>query len=389
MAGTTVDGFPKIDTDKCDLVQMQQAGGVLLTGVRDEEEGTVQSGWIAIDCGVDKEAHGDHFHWQFQRKPSVKTSKLGTDQGNPAHLYVYGDRFYIANDSKNGFTAIDPAALLKGKAADNFFSGGGGHITMAAVNNQVCYSTWIDREGDNQGRVDVVPLTSSSVQGYHFQLPTAGIHGATTNSGKVFFAPADGVCWVQADLTLTAKHTTEKVNQLSLGKDENDKPLRTGAFANHLNWVLFSTGSGPTASVCMLDAQSSKPSLIKFQAGLEEGTTITTPVPMRTKANQHYACVFQESKDRSKPEKLIILQLDSNSDGQLGDVAIAKSITVGASQIDGHSGHHELTSSASGRLAFMTNPGDGEIWIVSLTDLSIQAKLKVDGTPAHLTAIGG
>ncbi len=260
---------------------------------------------------------------------------------------------------------------------------------MAAVDNTVCYSTWIDREGENKGRVDVVPLTSTTAKGYAFHLPTGGIHGATTNSGKVFFAPSDGICWVEADKQLAAKNVTESVNHISLGKDAQDKPLRTGAFTNHQQWVLFNVGSGPTASVCLLDAKSPKPSLIKFTVGLDEGTTMTTPVALMNKNKQHYACVFQESKDHSQPEKLIVIQLDSNGDGQVGDLSVATSLVVGASQIDGHSGHHELTTTGSGRFAFLTNPGQGEIWVLSLTDLTIQAKLKVDGVPTHLSVVGG
>lgn len=389
LTSTTIEGFPKLDTEECELVQMKEVNGVLLTGVRDHQDGAVRSGWIAIDCGVDQEPHGDHFHWKFGRSPVVKQSKVDTTQGNPAHLYAYDNRFYMANDSKNGFTVVDPAALAGGKAADKFFSGGGGHITMAAIENKVCYATWIDREGDNLGRVDVVPLGSTAKAGYKFQLPSGGIHGATANSGKVFFAPSDGICWVMADTELTAKNVPESLMHLSLGKDANDKPLRTGAFANHLQWVMCVTGTGPSASLCLIDAKSPKPSVTKFALNLDEGTTVTTPVAIRSSNGQNYALAFQESKDGSQKEKLLVLQLDANGDGQLGDVSLAKSIDVGASRIDGHSGHHELTFAPSRRLAFLTNPGDGEVWILSLTDLTVQAKLKVGGTPTHVVAVGG
>ncbi len=96
----SIAGFPKLDTEESELVQMQQIDGVLVTGVRDHSDGQTNSGWIAIDCAVDKEEHGDHFHWRYERAPSVKKTQLGTDQGNPAHLYVYNNRFYMANDAK-------------------------------------------------------------------------------------------------------------------------------------------------------------------------------------------------------------------------------------------------------------------------------------------------
>ena len=384
-----IAAFPKLDKEQCSLVQMEEAEGILLTGIHDQEDGTIQSGWVAIDSGVEQEPHGDHFHWKFAATPKIKSKKLDTNQGNPAHVYLYDNQFYLANDKKDGFTAVDPKALLAGKPADRFFSGGGGHITMAAVANKICYSTWIDRDGENMGRVDVVPLTCGSRSGYSFKLPTGGIHGATANSGKIFFAPTDGVCWVDADMNLAKNASTANVNHLSLGKDANDKPLRTGAFANHLNWVLFVTGTGESAQLCMIDAKSPKPTVTKFPLGLAEGTSATTPVAVKTPNGRHYAFVFQESKDGQQTEKLIAVQLDANSDGNLSDPVIAKSIEVGPSKIEGHGGHHEITITPSRRFAMFTNPGNGSIWVIALADLEVQAKLSVGGTPTRVVAVGG
>ncbi len=381
--------FPKLDKEQCSLVQMEEADGVLLTGIHDQEDGTVQSGWVAIDSGVEQEPHGDHFHWKFAAEPKVKTSKLDTAQGNPAHVYLYDNQFYLANDKKDGFTVVDPKAIVAGKPADRFFSGGGGHITMAAVENKVCYSTWIDRDGDNKGRVDVVPLTSGAGKGYSFQLPSGGIHGATANSGRVFFAPSDGVCWIDADKNASKNANSVVVNHLSLGKDATDKPLRTGAFSNHMNWVLFTTGTGEAAQLCMIDAKSPKPSVVKLPLGLTEGASATTPTAVKTPTGKHYVFVFQESKDGQQPEKLIAIQLDANNDGDLSDAAIAKSIDVGPSKIEGHGGHHEIAITPSRRFAMITNPGNGSIWVIALADLEVQAKLSVGGTPTRIVAIGG
>lgn len=386
---TDIGAFPKLDKEQCSLVQMEEAEGVLLTGVHDQEDGTVQSGWIAVDSGVEQEAHGDHFHWKFTTKPKIKTTKLDTTQGNPAHVYLYDNQFFLANDKKDGFTIVDPKALVAGKPADRFFSGGGGHITMAAVDNKVCYSTWIDREGDKMGRVDVVPLASGAGKGYSFQLSSGGIHGATANSGKVFFAPSDGVCWVDADVSLSKAASKISANHLSLGKDAMDKPLRTGAFTNHMNWVLFVTGTGEATQLCMIDAKSTKPSVIKFPLNLAAGTSATTPTAVKTATGKHYVFVFQESKDGQQTEKLLAIELDANSDGNLSDAVAAKTIEVGASKIEGHGGHHEIGITPSGRFAILSNPGSGSIWVVGLKDLDVQAKLTVGGTPTRVIAVGG
>ena len=93
--------------------------------------------------------------------------------------------------------------------------------------DKVGYSTWIDGGGPNKGRVDVSPVTgkAKSEPIYSFHLPTGGIHGVIANSGKVFFAPGDGVCWIEADTGLKFKAGEVKVNHVPLSKD-GDKPRR-------------------------------------------------------------------------------------------------------------------------------------------------------------------
>ncbi len=127
-----VKGFPSLDPMKQTLVQMEMAQGYILIGVRDEQDGKFQSGWVLIDCGVETESHGDHLDWVYARDPQVRAVQLDDQQGNPAHLYVYDDVFYVANDRKNGFTRLAPSELrttdgesaIRAKAS--FHSGGGG-----------------------------------------------------------------------------------------------------------------------------------------------------------------------------------------------------------------------------------------------------------------------
>ncbi len=106
-----IQGFPKLDAEKQDLVQMKHNNGVLVVGVRDHDDGKHQSGWVSIDTGVFEEAHGDHSHWKYTGTPKVTGTELDADQGNPAHLYVYDNNFYLANDQKNGFSRLQPMLL--------------------------------------------------------------------------------------------------------------------------------------------------------------------------------------------------------------------------------------------------------------------------------------
>jgi hypothetical protein len=389
-----LEGFPKLDSTQQSFVQMEESDGMVVLGIHDNEEGAFGSGWVAVDSGVIEEEHGDHSHWQFESKPQVAHSQLDKEQGNPAHVYLYQGDIFLANDKKNGFTILTPSSLRKAStrtSAARFFSGGGSHITLAAVDGKVCYATWVDRDGDNEGRVDVVPISSSTGQaGYQLKLPSGGLHGATANSGRVFFAPADGICWVEADIELSKNKEDVKIHHLSLGKDSaTGKPRRTGAFSNHSHFVLFTTGAKESASLCMIDAKAKEPSVIEVSMPLADGLAWTTPACVTTASGKHYAFLFSDRRGSESSESLAIVNLDPNKDGDLSDAKLEKTLPVGASKIVGHGGHHEVAFSSSGRWAFITNPGDGSIWVVSLSTLEVESKHQVDGVPSRILAIGG
>ena len=390
-----VSGFPKLDADKQDLVQMKASNGMLVVGVRDHDDGKFQSGWVSVDTGVFEEPHGNHSHWKYGSNPKVTAAKLNADQGNPAHLYVYDNNFYLANDKKNGFSRLQPALLRQTASASGsakFFSGGGSHITMAAVNNSVAYSSWIDGGGPNAGRVDVVQLqqTGEPKIAYSFQLPSGVIHGATANSGKVFFAPADGICWVNADLSLQETAETVQVNHLSLGQDEDaDKPLRTGAFTNERNWVLCTTGKGDQSTLCLINAAATQPSVVKLNIPVADGLKLTTPATVLSLGNR-YAFLFQDRTDAESDiqEQLTVVELDPNRDRDFSDAKVKTMIPVGASKIDGHHGHHAIAFDAFGRYAVITEPGSGILNVFSVKDMKVVASFKVGGSPDSLVVVG-
>lgn len=390
LEGASLPGHPEIDADRHMFVQMQCVDSLALVGVRDDEDGAFTSGWFAFDSGVEKEAHGDHFHWHFSSAPRIVAKKLDKKQGNPAHVYLYDGQIYIANDKKNGLTKVDPAQLGKsGVEPDQFYEAGGGHITLAALDGKVAYSTWIDRAGDNQGRVDVVGLGSNSGQSYHFHLPSGGIHGATTNSGKVFFAPTDGVCWVSADMNVSSKESDVDVQHISLGESADGMPKRTGAFTNVGNNVLFTVG-GRTGEpeLCIIDASSPKPKVSKLELSVSEGHTLSTPTTVQTRTGARYALLFEETPGSGDNEVLHVVSLDPNRDGDFGDATLQKSIPVGRSLIEGHSGHHTALP-ISRRMIAVSNPGDGTISILSTSSWEIESTLNVGGTPTRIVSFGG
>lgn len=393
----TVTGFPKLDPQRQKLVQMDIVNHLLLVGVRDDAEGTYQSGWVLMDTGVRYIDHGDHGHWNFRRTPEVWDQRLDDQQGNPAHLYVYGGKFFLANDRRNGYTRIDPTRYEQAadgtvrKDTPRFIAGGGNHITLAVVDDQVGYSCWIDGGGPNKGRVDVTPIRDQAVCpiAYSFHLPSGGIHGAAVCAGKVFFAPAAGICWVQADRELKHTSKTVQVHHIDLGQ-EDDKPRRTGAFVTHKNYLLFTTGKSKNAALAILDARAESPQPWFVALPVPPRTQPTTPIIADTAYGPLYALVFC---DRIPPadtvdEVLHVIDLDPNRDGKLDDAKLIKTLKVGRSDVEGHFGHHDLAVDSDKQFAFFTNPGDRTIVVLSLKSLEPVATFPFEGKPAALAAIG-
>jgi len=386
-----VEGFKPLDPAKQKLVQMRESGGWVCVGVRDDEEGAFESGWVLVRSGVGYVDHGDHGHWTFRKPPAVIDSRLDKKQGNPAHLYLYDGRFFLANDRLNGYTRIDPSRYEDGgKDEPRFRTGGGNHITLAVVEDTVGYSAWIDGGGPNKGRVDVTPIAGAArgEPRYSFNLPSGGIHGAIANSGKVFFAPADGVCWVEADTGLKLTAGAVKVNHVPLGKD-GDKPRRTGTFVNHAHHVLFVTGKDENSALVLLDAKKPEPKPVTVPLHVKKGTQARTPVVAVTPEGTAYAFVFHDhAKGVDVEDALEVIALDPNGDGDGSDAKVVKSLKVGKSAVEGHFGHHDMAFDSEKRFGFFTNPGDGSISVLSLKTLDVVTTFRVGGAPAALVACG-
>jgi hypothetical protein len=388
-----VSGFPQLDAKRQTLVQMEAAQGMVLVGVRDDDDGKFQSGWVLVDSGVEEEEHGDHSHWHYPKSPRVRASVLDDKQGNPAHLYCYENSFFVANDKLNGFTWLNPrsigakdeAAAVCRKAA--FHQGGGGHITLAAVEQKVAYATWAGRDGENKGRIDVTLLNPDGnlriAQTFH--LPHGGLHGATANAGKVFFAPSDGICWVDAASTAMPP----QIHHISLGK-EGEKPRRTGGFTTFEKHVAFVTGSGDSATLCFLDATSASPQVSELSLKFAKGNRPTGLEFVKPRQGSPLAFVFQDhAADTEGPYRLTIIAVDPNEDGNWQDAKVHHELDVGKAKVEGHGGHHCVAFDDDRRRAIFTNPGDGTISILSLSDFKIVAQFSVSGTPSKLVALGG
>jgi len=404
---TVAGKFPALSPKRQKLVQMRESNGVVVVGVRDDKKGGFGSGHIVIDSGVGKSDHGDHHHWSYKRTPEVVDLSLGLDQGNPAHVYRYDGKIFVANDLNNGYTRIDPSRYrsedgrIHGKDKAKFLQGGGNHITLAVYEDKVGYSAWIDGGGPNKGRVDVTPIGISDKTdlAYTFYLPLGGIHGASVCSGKVFFAPSDGVCWVEADPTLSRRDGKITSNHISLGKD-GDKAARTGAFATVGTHVLCTAGKGSASRLAIIHAGDKAPKVVKsLDLGVASGYLAVTPEVFVGGDGKAWAFIFHDRNSDggaggSQPsDKLQVIELDPDGNGSMDDARIASCLDVGPSCVEGHFGHHSIAFDGDGRNAYIANPGNGTIQVASLRGLgkglAISQTLKVSGAPSHLIALGG
>jgi len=396
-AAATVAGMKKLDAERQTLGQLRESQNMAIAAVRDDDDGAHESGWVLVDSGVRYRDHGDHGHWSFKNPPALAASVLDKNQGNPAHVYVYDGRFFVANDHKNGYTRLDPAAFLEPeKRAEalktvRFVEGGGNHITLATADDKVGYSAWIDRDGEKKGQVDVTLLQGPEPRrpAYSFHLPSGGIHGAAVAAGRVFFAPSDGICWTEIDHAASKNAKDVSIRHLSLGTHE-DVPRRTGAFVVEGRHVLFTTGKSQDARLAIVDAAQAEPKPVLLKLNLKEGALATTPSIKVTAKGRALAFVFHDHPvDVEMDDQLSIIDLDPNRDGQFSDAAIVQTLPVGPSEVEGHSGHHAIAFDAEGNYAFFTNPGSGKVTALRLADLKPAGEFAVGGKPGAVVAFGG
>lgn len=372
-----VEGFPKLDPAKQSLAQMQIAQGQLLVAVRDNDDGKIQSGWVLIDCGIETRPHGNHLDWVYARNPKVKMTKLDAEQGNPPHVYVYGNQFYVTQDERSGFTSIDPATQ---KA--QFYTGGGGHISLAVVGD-LALASWIDREGPSAGRVDLLSLSNPKNM-RSLTLPHGGIHGATVAANKSFFASASGIDWfdgTQADTLAPQK--------IDLGKI-GETPRRTGHFSTLGHHVGFVSGTGPETEFGLLDASQNPPALMKLAVPMAAGAKPGGLELIKPRRGNAVALLFHETEgDDTGRSKLSLLELNPNGDQKWDDLRVGPEFTVGKPKIAGHSGHHAISVDSDQFRCILSNPGDGTLTVFSLDERKLVMNYTVGGIPTRVIAYGG
>jgi hypothetical protein len=216
----------------------------------------------------------------------------------------------------------------------------------------------------------------------------------------VFFAPANGICWIVADNRLSMRPGKEDIHHLSLGED-GDKPARTGAFSTLGNHLLCVAGKGHLARLAIIRASGEQPSVVRsIPLGVKERYQAVTPVAYRQPVSgKPFAFVFHdkaggdEAGSQGQADSLQIIELDPDGNGSFDDAAIAWRNDVGPSRVDGHFGHHSIAMDGNGGRAFITNSGNGTIQVFPATGMlgnkSDFTTLASGGCPSHIICVGG
>jgi len=237
--------------------------------------------------------------------------------------------------------------------------------------------------------VTEVSASGSREIAYSFDAHSGGLHGATHQSGKVFFAPSDGIDWIAVPRSAKESQDDLVVNHIDLGSD-GGKPRRTGAFVNHAGHVLFLSGGGESSFLGLIDARREVPEVIRVPIAVDAKSRAHGPIVVRTRGLGPLAYVFHDHPEGvDAPNIATMIRLDPNGDGDFSDAVVAGRSDVGASAVEGHGGHHDMASDASGRWGVIINPGDRSAQVVLSADGATQITHQLPFTPGRVLAVGG
>ena len=126
-----------------------------------------------------------------------------------------------------------------------------------------------------------------------------------------------------------------------------------------------------------------------FRSNVADGLKLMTPETVLS-LGRRYAFLFHDRTDPDSDiqEKLTIVELDPNRDRDFSDARELQTLSVGASKVKGHYGHHAISFGAYGRQAVFTEPGTGIINVMALPSMRVVARFRVGGAPDHIVAVG-
>lgn len=377
-----VTGFPKMQSGQS-IGDMHQAAGAVMVGVNRDADGA-NGGWVAIDSGAFEQPHGNHNHWMYTNSPQVRNSQLTSGKNGATNVRVSDNQLLVMEQGTAEVTQANPNQLKSnGGAQPSRFSAGGKDIRMTTVNGIIGYAASTS-SADESVQVKVLDLRSATpVEKYSFVLPCHSVSAATTNSGRVYFATDEGIFWLLADTSLTK--TAESVVFQKI-----ETRTQTSHFENQKNWLLFTEVGETDSSLCMVNTLQQQPAIQRLPISVSEGLRLSDPSTVLC-LGRRYAYLFQDAVATESPqsEKLTVVELDPNRDGDFRDAMVKSTVDVGASKpAEDGGGRHHVSFDAFGRHAVITNPGDGLIMVMTVRDSKIVANFKVGGAPDQIVAVG-
>src|SRR5690606_30133786 len=138
-----------------------------------------------------------------------------------------------------------------------------------------------------------ISAVGTSEIAFSFNANSDRLHGATAAAGKVFFAPAKGIDWIDVPASAKAFATDIAVHHLDLGSDDNT-PRRTGSFLNFQSYVLFLAGKGPQSFLGLIDARQPMPQVMQVALDVDPNSRASAPFAVLTRAFGPLAFVFHD-----------------------------------------------------------------------------------------------
>jgi hypothetical protein len=406
----TIAGFPTLDPAKQEIVGLEVAAGMLMVAVA-TRDAAAQRGWVLVECGAYEEAHGDHSHWIYPMAPRVRAMALDTTQPTPTRLLQQAGAFLWTNDG-GGFTRFDPAniasnttaAALRQRAAVHAGGQGG---SLAAIANVVAFAGHNAAEGEQAGNIDItlVKAAGNDKPIASVKLGAAPIEQLATTYNRVFVRGGGQLEWFAVPSRIVADAAQYPVKPVArdsnapqaaaapagsttTSSDSSGVTAPATAMSTYGRYVAFAEGSGPDAAFQFIDASVAAPRARRVPLNASPNAIPGRLELVRNRRGQPLALLFLEAPavDGKAADRLAILELDPNRDGDWADAKLAATVAVGP---HGENARHVLSVDADQRRAVYSNPGDGTLMIFSLDDRQTINGFKVGGEPTEVRAVGG
>ena len=395
-----IAGFPTLDPAQQEIIGLEVSGGMMVVAVAARNPAAAR-GWVLVECGAYEEAHGDHSHWIYPIAPRIRAMAVDTAQPNPARLLQQSNAFLWTHQG-GGFTRLDPAGIAGNATADSVrrraaVHGGGDGAALAAIANVVAFAGGDhaeSSEGARTARVDVTLLKAAGNDKplASLKLGLAPIEQMATTYNRVFVHGGGKLAWFAVPSRIASDAAQYPVQPVMLDGNRAEPGSASmeslGPMSVYGRYVAFGDGVGAEAGFRFIDASVSAPIVRRVSLNAPDALRPGRIELVRNRRGQPLALVFLEGPSAAgkSTDRLAILELDPNRDGDWADAKVATSIAVGN---HAESANHVLSVDADQRRAVYSNPGDGTVMIFSVDDRQTINGFKVGGQPTEVRAVGG